>query len=132
MRGNGKLISKARLNHLAKNLRRNQTQAELNLWWALRSRQIEGAKFKRQHPIGPYIVDFICFDAKLVVEVDGSQHALRVDEDAIRTHFLESKVLTVVRFTNLDVLNNMEGVVFTITERLAVQRRHSPSPKPSP
>ena len=132
MRGNGKLISKARLNHLAKNLRRNQTQAELNLWWALRSRQIEGAKFKRQHPIGPYIVDFICFDAKLVVEVDGSQHALRVDEDAIRTHFLESKGLTVVRFTNLDVLNNMAGVVFTITECLAAQRLHSPSPKPSP
>ena len=127
MRGNEKLTSKARLNHLAKNLRRSQTQAELNLWWALRSRQIEGAKFRRQFPISKYIVDFICFEANLVIEVDGGQHALQADEDRVRTQFLESKGMKVLRFTNLDVLNNLEGAVFLIGEQLATQRRHSPS-----
>ena len=126
------MISQSRLTRLARNLRRNQTDAELGLWRVLRSSQIEGAKFKRQFPVGPYIVDFVCFEARLVVEVDGSQHALHENEDAIRTEFLESKGLSVIRFTNIDVLTNMEGVVSAIVELFAAQRRHSPSPKPSP
>ena len=126
------MTSKSNLTHLARNLRKNQSDAELELWWALRSRQIEGAKFRRQFPIGPSIVDFVCFEARLVVEVDGSQHALQEHEDAIRTEFLENKRMTVLRFTNLDVLNNLEGVVSTIDELLAARRHHSPSPKPSP
>jgi very-short-patch-repair endonuclease len=119
LRGNGKLTSKARLTHLAQKLRRNQADAEVKLWRALRSRQIEGAKFRRQFPIGRYIADFICLEARLVIEVDGPQHALQVDEDQERTEFLESKGLTVVRFTNIEVLTNLEGVVFAIVERLA-------------
>ena len=130
--GNASVITKSRLTHLARNLRQNQTDAELELWWSLRSRQIEGAKFKRQFPIGPYIVDFVCLKARLVVEVDGSQHALQECEDAIRTKFLEGKGLTVLRFTNLDVLTNLEGVIFTIVEQLAAHSQHFPSPKPVP
>ena len=126
------MISKSSLTQLAKNLRRNQTDAELQLWWALRSSQIEGAKFKRQFPVGSFIVDFVCMDARLVVEVDGSQHVLQEREDAIRTEFLQSKGMTVLRFTNLEVLNNLAGVVSSIIEQLAARTRHSPSPKPSP
>ena len=126
------MISKSRMTHLAQNLRKNQTQAELELWWALRSSQIEGAKFRRQFPIGAYIVDFVCLNAKLVVEVDGSQHVLKQREDAIRTKSLENKGLVVLRFTNLEVLENLGGVVSEIVEQLAVHARHSPSPKPSP
>ena len=113
------MISKSKLTHLARSLLQNQTDAERELWWALRSSRIEGAKFKRQFPVGPYIVDFVCFEARLVVEVDGSQHALHENEDAIRTEFLESKGLSVIRFTNIDVLTNMEGVVSAIVELLA-------------
>ena len=114
MRGHGKLISKASLTQLAKNQRRNRTDAELELWWALRSRQIEGLKFRRQFPVGNFIVDFVCLDARLVIEVDGSQHMENIDEDAIRTAFLESKGLKVLRFTNIDVLTNIEGVVIDL------------------
>jgi very-short-patch-repair endonuclease len=99
---------------LAKNQRRNRTDAELELWWALRSRQIEGLKFRRQFPVGNFIVDFVCLDARLVIEVDGSQHMENIDEDAIRTAFLESKGLKVLRFTNIDVLTNIEGVVIDL------------------
>jgi len=126
------VISKSSLTQLAKNLRRNQTDAELQLWWALRSSQIEGAKFKRQFPVGSFMVDFVYMDARLVVEVDGSQHVLQEREDAIRTEFLQSKGMTVLRFTNLEVLNNLAGVVSSIIEQLAARTRHSPSPKPSP
>ena len=132
MRGDARVISKSRLTQLARNLRQNQTDAELELWSILRSRQIERAKFKRQFPIGPYIVDFMCLEARLVVEVDGSQHALQECEDAIRTKFLEGKGLTVLRFTNLEVLTNLEGVVFMIGKLLTAHSQHSPSPKPSP
>ncbi|MCI0835550.1 MAG: endonuclease domain-containing protein [Chloroflexi bacterium] len=126
------MISKSRLTQLARSLRRNQTRAELELWWAMRSSQIDGAKFKRQFPIGPYVVDFICHEARLVVEVDGGQHALMEREDVIRTEYLKQKGLSVVRFTNLEVLKNLEGVVSVIIESLAARARHSPSPKPSP
>jgi len=78
------------------------------------------------------MVDFVYMDARLVVEVDGSQHVLQEREDAIRTEFLQSKGMTVLRFTNLEVLNNLAGVVSSIIEQLTARTRHSPSPKPSP
>ena len=74
----------------------------------------------------------MCFRSLLVVEVDGSQHSLKEHQDAIRTEFLVSKGFTVLRFTNLEVLNNLEGVVLAIIERLVASGQHSPSPKPSP
>lgn len=100
------IVSKSNLTILAKNLRRNQTKPELKLWWAIRSRQIRGAKFKRQFAIPPYIVDFACIAAHLVIEVDGGQHSLEINarDDLLRTRYLESKGLTAIRFTNLDIL----------------------------
>ena len=81
----------------------NQTDAEKKLWRAIRANQICGAKFKRQVPVPPYIVDFCCEAANLIVEVDGGQHMERTAEDEARTEFLERRSYEVVRFTNIDV-----------------------------
>ncbi len=88
----------------ARRLRRDMTDAERALWRTLRFRQIEGRAFRRQHVMGPYIVDFICLDAKLIVEVDGSQHAEREDHDAERTRWLAARGYRVIRFWNYHVL----------------------------
>ena len=98
-------------------LRRAATDAELKLWAALRNRQIEGAKFRFQHTIDPFIVDFTCIEAMLIIEVDGSQHSEAAD--AGRTRFLEEEGFRVVRFWNTEVLQNLEGVVEVIRAALA-------------
>lgn len=95
----------------ARSLRTNATDAERRLWRALRRRQLEGHRFRRQHPIGPYIVDFVCLSAKLVVEVDGGQHAQTEERDAARTAWLESRGYRVLRFWDNEVLSNIDGVV---------------------
>ena len=105
-------------------LRTTQTDAEKRLWRSLRNRQIGGAKFRRQVSIGPYIVDFLCHDAALVIELDGGQHADRVDHDARRTAFLEKEGYRVLRFWNNDVLQNTEGVLQVVESAL----RANPSP----
>jgi very-short-patch-repair endonuclease len=87
---------------LARKLRRNMTESESRLWLALRNRQLDGLKFRRQQPIGSYIVDFVCHEAQLVVEVDGGQHA-EADE-AIRSTRIESDGYRILRFWNHDVL----------------------------
>jgi very-short-patch-repair endonuclease len=110
----------------AKRLRADSTDAERLVWSRLRAHRLLGWKFKRQQPIGRYIVDFVCFDAKLVVELDGGQHADALDEDAIRDAWLGSQGFTVLRFWNNDVLSNLDGVFMTITAQLP------PSPQPSP
>ncbi len=97
---------------LAQSLRKRQTDAERKLWSKLRDRQLDGWKFKRQFPFGPYILDFYCFDANLVIELDGSQHAeTRAEHDRARTQLLEAQGLQVLRFWNVDVLNNITGVL---------------------
>jgi len=111
----------------ARDLRRHQTDAERRLWRRLRDRQLAGAKFRRQHPIGQYIVDFCCLEAKLVVELDGGQHAARRATDTERTAFLEAQGYRVLRFWNNDVLSNLDGVLQRIAEAL----RH-PHPGPLP
>ncbi len=97
-------------------LRKNSTNAEALLWSLLRSRQMAGAKFRRQHEFGPYILDFYCLEHRLAVEVDGGQHfeeaGVRYDE--ARTRFLSENGVQVLRFTNLEVLNETESVVETI------------------
>jgi very-short-patch-repair endonuclease len=89
------------------------TDAERRLWYFLRRHGTAGRKFRRQHPVGPYIVDFYCADARLVVEVDGGQHfepdVARVD--AYWTQYLEHRGLRVLRFTNLEVLTQTEAVL---------------------
>ncbi|MBN1367235.1 MAG: endonuclease domain-containing protein [Dehalococcoidales bacterium] len=90
---------------LARELRHNQTDAERKLWSQLRNGHLNGVKFRRQQPIGNYIVDFISFDKKLIVEVDGGQHndLFKMKEDQERTDYLESRDYRVVRFWNNDV-----------------------------
>jgi very-short-patch-repair endonuclease len=108
----------------SRSLRVNQTDAEKKLWWRLRNRQIADAKFVRQDPIGPYIVDFVCREQRLIVEVDGGQHA-DSPADKVRDAWLMSHNYRVMRFWNNDVLKNMDGVLTTIISAI---ERESPSP----
>jgi primosomal protein N' (replication factor Y) len=98
-------------------LRTNATDAERRLWRVLRNRQLEGCKFRRQHPIGPYVADFACTRHQLVVEADGGQHAGNPD-DIRRTEWLESQGWRVLRFWNNEILDNTEGVLGRIQEAL--------------
>ena len=100
----------------------DQTDAEKKLWRAVRANQIYGAKFRRQFPVPPYIVDFYCEAANLVVEVDGGQHMERIEEDQLRTEFLRRRGYEVLRFTNIDVLTNLEGVLEVIGQKVSNQR----------
>jgi very-short-patch-repair endonuclease len=110
---------------LAKNLRKRSTDAERSLWRHLRSKQIEGLKFKRQEPIGKYIVDFVCSEKSIVIEVDGGQHSESVDSE--RDAWLRSQGFTVLRFWNHEVLANIEGVL-DMTLRTCSRRPPSPTP----
>ncbi|MHB8136381.1 MAG: endonuclease domain-containing protein [Anaerolineaceae bacterium] len=105
----------------ARQLRRDQTLAETKLWLALRSHQLENIHFRRQHPIGNYIVDFCAPQAKLIIELDGSQHLEQQEYDAERTEFLESKGYRVLRFWNRDVLNNLDGTIIVILDALGAK-----------
>ena len=101
------------------------------MWRALRSRQLDGLKFRRQAKIGPYIFDFVCIEARLIVEIDGGQHDTDIDSN--RTKFLEQHGFKVLRFWNNDVLENLEGVLETIVNAAAERRtKEIPSPYPLP
>ena len=95
-------------------LRRQSTEAEKKLWLHLRNRQIDGVKFQRQAPIGPYIADFLVVAAPLVIELDGGQHSDQTDHDEKRTAWLEDQGYRVLRFWNNDVLANTDGVIEVI------------------
>ena len=97
------------------------TEAERILWQQLRKRQLLGFKFRRQHPMGRYIIDFACTDAQLVIEVDGGQHSEQRDYDATRTDWLNNQGYTVLRFWNNEILANMEGVKEVILRELQSQ-----------
>jgi very-short-patch-repair endonuclease len=111
----------------SRQLRVNATEAERQLWQRLRSRQLGGLKFRRQSTIGPYIVDFLCVEARLVVEADGGQHA--AETDAARSAWLESRGFRILRFWNHDILGNIHGVLESI---LIAGRGYAPSPNPLP
>ena len=102
------------LTKTARILRRNSTDAERKLWYSIKSRQIEGFKFRRQQPIGSYIVDFICFEKSLIIELDGGQHTVNREKDIERDNWLIKKGFHVSRFWNNDVLSNHEGVLSEI------------------
>lgn len=102
----------------ARQLRKNLTDAERRLWARLRRRQLDGCQFRRQAPIGPSIVDFVCFARRLVVEVDGGQHAIHQEGDAKRTAWLESQGFEVLRFWNNDVLANTDAVLGALLNAL--------------
>ena len=111
-------MKKAKLIQTARNLRNDPTKAEAILWQVLRNKNLEGFRFRRQHPIGPYIVDFYCPKKKLIIEVDGGQHAEQEKQDAERTAFFELKGCRVFRFWNNEVLGNIQGVVDKILEEV--------------
>ena len=110
-------------------MRKAPTEAEQKLWWHLRHRlAVSEIHFRRQVRLGRYIVDFASHGAKLVIEIDGSQHAEQAAADAERTRFLEAQGYRVVRFWNNEVLTNIEGVLETIQQALTT----TPTPDPSP
>ncbi len=100
-----------RLVPAARKLPRAQTSAEGKLWSILRNRQLEGLKFRRQHPIGSYVADFCCEEMALIVELDGGHHAKRELQDRVRTMTLEDMKYTVFRFWNVDVVEALDGVI---------------------
>jgi len=110
----------------SRKLRVNCTDTESFLWKYLRNKQLMGFKFRRQQPIGKYIVDFVNFEKGLVIEVDGGQHAVSIKKDSLRDKYLKKEGFKVLRFWDNEVLNNIEGVLDVIIQNL------SPSPKPSP
>jgi len=104
---------------IARGLRRRPTDVESLLWQRLRGRQCGGYKFRRQVPIGSYLVDFACIEAKSIVELDGGQHAESVTQDAERTKYLESLGYEVIRFWNHDVMENISGIYDSLTLALS-------------
>jgi len=116
-----------RVTHKARTLRQNMTKAEVILWTHIRRRAVEGARFRRQHPIGPYIADFACAAARLVVEVDGATHWTeeQLAYDARRTKYLEQQGWSVIRVNNIDVYENMDGVWRAIAAQLAPPPRYA-------
>lgn len=112
----------------SRRLRRDLTDAERKLWQYLRAGRFDGLKFRRQHPIPPYIADFCCIEKRLIVELDGSQHNAQVD--AVRTGFLESSGWSIVRFWDNDVLLETEAVLDAIWNEVS-DRTLSPTPLPT-
>lgn len=113
----------------ARQLRRGLTPHERRLWYQLRDRRFAQFKFRRQHPVGPYIIDFACCAVRLAVELDGGQHDERAGYDARRTAWLELQGWRVLRFWNNEQMGNEEAVLAQILEALVSQL---PSPRPSP
>ena len=116
------------LTFFARNLRKQSTDAERKLWWCLRAKQFSGLKFRRQQVIGNYIVDFVCFSKKIIIELDGSQHmkASNKLQDKIRDQWLKKQGFIVLRFWDNEVLQNIEGV------REIIFKYCHPHPNPPP
>ena len=112
----------------AKTLRANQTVAELKVWQALRAGRLMSYKFKRQVPISDYIVDIVCFEQKMIVEIDGGQH-LESSEDELRDAKLTKMGFKVLRFWNNNVMQNLDGILMTILQHLQTT---TPLPNPLP
>jgi very-short-patch-repair endonuclease len=123
--GAGERAKRAPLLKHAKTLRTHQTEAEQKLWYHLRAKRLCGLKFKRQKPIGPYIVDFVCMEHRLIVEADGGQHGGAKDEK--RDAWFAGRGYTVLRFWNHEILNETDAVLERIRETFSAL-----SPRPSP
>jgi len=113
-------MKKGRRIAVSRELRQSQTDAEGTLWNKLRTRQLQGTKFRRQQVVGPYIVDLVSFERKLVIEIDGGQHneEQAQQRDELRTAWLEEEGFKVLRFWNNEVLNNIDGVLEKIRESI--------------
>jgi very-short-patch-repair endonuclease len=108
------------LKPLARQMRQEPTPAEDALWEVIRNRKLDNFKFRRQHPIDRFIVDFYCAEAHLVIEVDGTIHDYTPDEDALRQAFIESRGITVIRFRNEDILERLDSSVAQIQATLKI------------
>lgn len=113
---------------IARNLRRTSTDVERYLWKHLRGRQLDGFKFRRQEPIGRYVVDFVNFERKIVIEVDGGQH-LVANKDRERDEWLRKQGFYILRFWDNDVLENIEGVLQVVRDRLLLPPHPNPLPQ---
>jgi very-short-patch-repair endonuclease len=120
------VVFKPRPTLRAQELRNSATQAERCLWKQLSRRQLNGYKFSRQMPVGPFICDFMCREAGLVIEVDGGQHDAMASQDASRTRLIEGEGLRLIGFWNNEVLDNIDGVLQAIADAL----RSFPPPAP--
>ena len=120
-----------KLKLVARQMRREPTAAENALWQRLRGRQLHNVKFRRQHPIDRFVVDFYCEQHKLIVEIDGSVHQYTAEEDAIRQEYLESLGLAVLRFSNDNVFQDLDAVVSAIKAWLSSPPESSSPPSPS-
>ena len=116
----------------ARALRKQMTDAERHLWRHLRNRELGGWKFRRQYPVGPFIVDFICVEKNVVIEVDGGQHAENKELDLQRSAYLNRMGYRVLRFWNNEVLQETEAVLSSIFANLSDADKNSPSPRSSP
>jgi very-short-patch-repair endonuclease len=115
---------------LQRRLRSASTDAERLLWRRLRTRQLDGCKFRRQHPFGDFVLDFVCLERMVAIELDGSQHAECIEADAVRTAFLKRAGFRVLRFWNNQVFDDGDGVVEAILQSLVASREHHPHPSP--
>ena len=108
------------LKNLVKNLRKNMQEPEKILWARLRDRRFNNYKFRRQVQIGKYIVDFVCYEKQLIIELDGRQHLTpeNIREDKIRTKYLEERTFKVLRYYNTDILNNIDCVLQDLWDKL--------------
>ena len=121
------------LKHFKKSLRKSQTDAENILWYHLRNRNFQNYKFRRQHVLCGYIVDFVCLEKKLIIELDGGQHANQIAYDSARTLKLEAHGFQILRFWNDEIFNNTNDVLEVIYETLNTphppQRMQRPLPQ---
>ena len=119
----------------ARQLRQQLTNAEIRLWYHLRGRRLQGFRFRRQHPLGPYFADFACLEVGLIVELDGGQHNTQkgIAHDEVRSGVLAARGFEVLRFWNNDVLQNTQGVLEVIAKKLqTMQDPHPPCGRPLP
>src|SRR5262249_26771691 len=113
----------------ARQLRKNLTDTERFVWQRIRYRQLGGYKFRRQMSLGPYVVDFVCLECRLILELDGGQHAEQAAEDAIRTRWLQEQGFTVLRFWDHEAMRDWDAVAEVIRRHL---RSSTPHPDPPP
>jgi len=114
----------------ARSLRERSTDVERLLWSRLRNRQLSGCKFRRQQPIGSFVADFVCLEYRLVIELDGGQHAEQQSQDEVRSAFLHKEGYRVLRFWNNQVLGELDSVLEVINSALAHSAHPSPNPLP--
>jgi len=119
-KGHSRPFAKPEMRRRARTLRINMTNAERKLWYALRDRRFAGFKFRRQVPLGPFIADFVCFEQRLVIEVDGGQHVDSV-QDRWRDRWFAANDFRVIRFWNNQVLSNLEGVMTILAQALKLE-----------